>query len=162
MLFLQPRGYRGIEMASCTLADGTHTNVEIPQKRPIPERWIPSDWTWFWQAKKRIFGRPNVVSLRTQVLTVSPLSDSELTALVMAKADYSDENGVRIWILSESNLNLARERLELKVGSKGRIFLPPVSATDGMAQVAHVPQSQVLHRPPAGKHSEHNHCQHFD
>src|SRR5438067_10051136 len=58
----------------------------IPQqKAPIPERWIPSNWSWWWRLKQRIIGPPKTISLTISVLEFTAPPQNLLSSFALGE-----------------------------------------------------------------------------
>ena len=87
-------------------------NGIVPYKPSVIHRWIPPTWGWFWRLKESLLGRSKVIALNTTVFDCQGLSNDVLSALSLPQPDFSDTNGLQVWVMDDSELGALRRRLE--------------------------------------------------
>jgi hypothetical protein len=104
-------------------------NGIVPYKPSVIHRWIPPTWGWFWRLKESLLGRTKVIALNTTIFDCQGLSNDVLSALSLPQPDFSDTNGLQVWVMHDSELGALRRRLEQTPGNLV-LFSPRVITGD--------------------------------
>jgi len=103
----------------------------IPAQKPsLFERLVPFSWGWLWRLKDSIFKHETIL-LETVVIDGKYLSKGTLTDLSLGNPVFTDTNGLKVWIASDSKLNEAVNRF---AGSDITpiLFRPRIQTADGV------------------------------
>ncbi len=105
-------------------------NGIVASRPSLIYRWIPPTWGTFWRLKETIFGRSQIIDIKTKVWDCSGLnSDHNFSPL--GKPDFKDANGFQIWILGKTQLDNLQLRLKEAEEVK-EVFAPSVRTGDKM------------------------------
>jgi hypothetical protein len=93
---------------------------------------------WAWRLKDSILGPRQVITLDAAIFEFRGSSDSALSSLSWGRPEYADTNGLRIWMLGESDRGALRRRLEQTPGCR-LVSSPRVTTAHGIqSQVSEV------------------------
>ncbi len=87
---------------------------------PVPDRWIPMTWGWLWHLRYAVLGKPTVVDVETRLIRFREMRTPQLQELLNGSEPFVSSNGVRAWIIPETEIKSLGLRLELP-DSKHRI-----------------------------------------
>jgi hypothetical protein len=79
---------------------------------PIPDRWIPMTWGWLWRTKYALLGKPTVLQLNPQVVTLAAAAKPLLWELLKTRTPLAETNGVRGWVIPDGEINSLLEALK--------------------------------------------------
>jgi len=91
-------------------------------------RWIPPSWTWVWRLKESVLGRRRAVRVHTTFIEYGALTTFERSGLATGQAQWTDTNGLQIWILGKRQLSAFRESIQ---GRPARLADQISTALDG-------------------------------
>jgi hypothetical protein len=115
--------FRSAPEAKVTLLpDGASLKSELP----LPDRWIPAKWGWAWALKQFVFGKNKGVLVEAKVLELRERNFFE----ELPEPDVRHTNGLRVWILNDSNFVAAVQRT--KTIQAQTIFSPRVQTAPGV------------------------------
>jgi hypothetical protein len=107
---------------------------KIPrQKVSLFDRWVPrrASWSWLWRFKETVLGRPKVCDLRATVVDFAGSGESFLTSHPLPPPAFADANGLKIWLLSQSEINSLNRDLR-QVSGPEILYMPGITTADGM------------------------------
>ncbi len=95
---------------------------------PLPEGWpspkpslsarleaaVPM---WVWRVKEVLLGPPQPINIDAAIFSFKDWSESGVADLSLGKATFTGTNGVRVWLLPDSDLKALRQRLKQRPGS---------------------------------------------
>jgi hypothetical protein len=104
---------------------------QIPsQKAPLPDRWIPRNWGWAWRLKEAALGRAKPITLGAAILDLSGPEETAPAYPPLRTPAYTNKNGLRIWILPDSEMARLRGSIHQALGYR-LVSSPRVTTTDG-------------------------------
>ena len=88
------------------------------QKVSLFDRWVPrrASWGWLWRLKETLLGRPKVCDLTATVVDFAGSGESFLTSHPLPTPAFTDANGLRIWLLSQTELSTLNRSLRQEPG----------------------------------------------
>lgn len=86
---------------------------------------------WVWRMKELLLGPPQPINLDTAIFGFKEWSESTVAGLSLGKATFTGTNGVRVWILPDSDVKALRQRLKQGPGSD-LVSTPNVSTAHGI------------------------------
>jgi hypothetical protein len=81
---------------------------------PAPDRWIPLKWGWLWRLRYAVLGKPAVVDVETRLIRFREMRPRQLQQLLDGRAPLVSSNGVRAWIIPETEIKSLGLRLDLQ------------------------------------------------
>jgi hypothetical protein len=113
--------------------------LPLPCKFPVTwrnrvGRWLPATATWSWVVRldQAVFGRRKPVNLSADILTLTDSSRAAIDVLVLGPPNFSDPDGLRVWLLGADELGILRVRLGKAEGTE-MLFHPRVGTTEETA-----------------------------
>jgi hypothetical protein len=101
-----------------------------PQTSPL-QRWLPPAASfWIWRLKRLVLGKLQTVNLSGCVIRLGEGSAGVISE-VAGKQDFTETNGVRVWLLPNAQLDQLRLRLQPIPGNE-IVFSPRISTADGI------------------------------
>lgn len=79
---------------------------------PIPDRWIPMKWGWLWRLRYAVLGKPAMIEVYSTIVRLTEPANPELSAALSSYQSLTESNGVRVWVLPETELRALRQHLE--------------------------------------------------
>lgn len=107
------------------------------QKVSLFDRWVPrrASWSWLWRLKETIVGRPKICDLKATVVDFAASGESFLTSHPLPPPAFADANGLKIWLLSQSDINTLNRNLRQEPGPE-ILYIPRITtAYGGQAQL---------------------------
>jgi hypothetical protein len=71
---------------------------------PLPDRWVPIGWGWYWRGKEAIFGKRKSVSVQTMLLRAPASVEAIESKLSLPIPAYVHRDNTRMWVLKTSQL----------------------------------------------------------
>lgn len=72
---------------------------------PLPDRWVPIGWAWYWRGKEAIFGNSKPVSMTATLWKVPRPIESLVSNISLAQPAYTHGDGTRVWILKTGRVH---------------------------------------------------------
>ena len=85
---------------------------------PLPDRWIPMKWGWLWRLRYAVLGKPTTVDIETRLMVFRELRPRQLQQLLNERAPLVSSNGVRAWIVPETEIKSLGLRLDLQANEQ--------------------------------------------
>jgi hypothetical protein len=131
----------GVLIAGCILGFRSDNGpavmvVSAPHRLPTPNgpwlnRVVPYSWGWFWRFKQAVFGSPRAVNLEAAIIRFPPNGVVTRSNLDLGEPTYVATNGIKLWVLAETDLNQVR-RACLKVIGTEFLAQPRISTADAI------------------------------
>lgn len=131
----------GVLMATCILGFRSDNGPAIvvasaPNRLPAPSeplltRVVPYSWGWFWRFKQAVFGGPRAVNLEASIISFAPGLELARSNLNMGEPTYVATNGIRLWVMTESDLKGLSGRC-LKFAGAEALAKPRISTADAI------------------------------
>jgi len=120
----------------------------IPAQKPsLFERLVPFSWGWLWRLKDSIFKRETIL-LETVVIDGRYLSKGTLADLSLGNPVFTDTNGLKVWIASDSKLNEALNGFAFAPsGPTSILFRPRIQTADGVQAQLYAGSAAVFSIP---------------
>ena len=108
---------------------------------PIPDRWIPMTWGWLWRLRNAVLGKMAVIEVDSRIVRLADPSNPRLSAALGSYSSMTESNGVRAWILPETDLRALRQQLE---GIEGYEVIGSPRITSGHTVQANLLQTTTV------------------
>lgn len=109
-----------------------------PWQMPVPlrdrlTRWIPTTprWAWAWRVEAAVFGQRKPVNLYADVVSLADSSHATLSSLSLGPPNFSDTNGLQVWLLGADQLKALRGHFERTRGTDP-LLRARISTADGI------------------------------
>jgi hypothetical protein len=113
------------------------------QQTPLLERWLPRAASfWVWRLKRLVLGKLQVINVSGCVVRLGEDAAGVISE-VAGKQDFTETNGVRVWLLPNTQLDQLRLRLQPIAGNE-MVFSPRISTADGIQASMFVGSQMVL------------------
>jgi len=90
-----------------------------PQKLSLFDTWVPQKpgWAWLWRLKSLIVGLQKHIHITATFIDLTNSGESFLTNAALAKPQFTNTNGLRVWLLGDKELTALRRNLERTPGT---------------------------------------------
>jgi hypothetical protein len=96
-----------------------------------------------WKLKYSLFGPVDRLDLDNAVLSFRNWSETSVSDLSLGNPTFTDTNGLRVWLVDQSELKALRRRVEQTAGSE-IVSSPGISTGIGMESQLHVTQKLFI------------------
>lgn len=109
----------------------------------LTDRWIPASWGWLWQLRDQLLGQRKTIGIDSLIFSLKIAPEAFIAADFQGEPGFVGTNGLRIWMLSDFELNAIEQRLEgmVKTGNVEKISSPRFVTGDGIEAQASVADS---------------------
>ena len=98
------------------------------------DRYLPrtSGWAWAWRVEQWVFGQRKPILLDAEILLLADPSRDMLASLGLGTPNFSEPNGLQIWMFSAEELKALRGRLKQMAGT-AVLMHPRIQTADAIA-----------------------------
>ena len=97
------------------------------------DRWVPTTraWGWVWRLEGAVFGQRKPVNIFTEFVSLPDSTDAAVARLSLGSPNFSDTNGLQVWLPGVGQLKALREGFQRAPGMTA-LGRPMISTADGM------------------------------
>jgi hypothetical protein len=97
------------------------------------ERYIPNkaSWRWVWKTEQRALGSRKPVLIQANIVSFADSPPTLLTNSTLGPPNFSDTNGLCIWLLSSNQVRALRGELTQTPGAE-TLMRPRISTAEGI------------------------------
>ncbi len=93
-------------------------------------QWVPRGWSWVWRLETAVRGRPKVVTVYADVVSLADSSDAMLSSFSLGRPSFIGTNGLQVWVLGSDRLKELKGRLNPAQGAE-MLGHPGISTANG-------------------------------
>lgn len=90
-------------------------------------QWVPMKpgWGWIWKLENAVFGKRKPIKIFSEIVSLADSSPAGLAGLGFSEPNYSNVNGLAVWVLDDEEIKQVKARFKATPGitrvSGGRI-----------------------------------------